>query len=560
MNTAPFIALVLTIYQGILLLLATFWFAVGGTVRPSGGLAAAAAVALGLCAWRFGPFRWRNLTVLASGLLGSALFCWATFDGSSDGNTYHLETLLRLLQGWNPIRDPAVGEKWIDLYPKANPILGALYYSVFRSVQFLRFPGVLSTLALLGWSYASFREIFSWNRAKSAAATAFIVVNPVLVTQLASAYVDGELYSAGLCAFFAATWFIAKGARGALVAMASALVLMIGLKFTGLVYAGAFAAAAVLLFIAALVIARSAANKEISRLRALAATAIATVLFSASVVYENPYVENYRHYGNVFHPMPRYDWSGITPQVHPVLNGSVPPDLMPLNRFEKFARVLHSKTQPAPLPTESVSLFRLAWDEWALFESAEIRVGGFGPWFALALLLSGVCFLGAARKTRAWGVAGALAASFTLLTLLNPEAWWARYVPFFWLVPGILGLGTLETLNGCNTLMSKALRGLAGAQILLLMANAIVISSSWAVQSAARSWNIHWAIAKVGDRVQGPVPLPSQFRPAMEQRFVERGIAVRAGGSDADPCFEVAFYGRKISIDGCVEMSARNLK
>lgn|GEM_PF-5165358 len=565
MNTALFAALVLTIFQGILLLLATLWLAAGGTLRPSWVLAAAVAICLVLCAWRFGPFRWRNVTVLATGIACSALFCWATFDGSSDGNTYHIETLLRLLQGWNPIRDPAVGEKWIDLYPKANPILGALYYSVFGSVGFLRFPALLSALALMSWSYSSFREILSWNRGRSAAATAFIVLNPILVTQLASAYVDGEIYSASLCAFFAGIWFITKGSRGALVAMASALLLMVGLKFTGLVYAGAFTGAAILLAAVASVVARSrlqfkTATKQSPRLRILAITALTTVVVATCAIYENPYVENYRHYGNFFHPMPAYDWRGITPSVHPVLNGSVPPDLMPLNRFEKFVRVLHSKTQPAPVPTESVSILRMAWDEWPLFDSAEIRVGGFGPWFALALLLSIVAFFGAARRRRSWWIAGALAASFTLLTFLNPEAWWARYVPFFWLVPGILGLGTLETLNGCDSLLDKAIRGLAAAQILLLIANAVVISSSWAGQIAVRSWNIHSAIAQVGERTQSPVPLPSQFRKALEQRFLEKGIAVREGGSDSDPCFEVAFYGRKISIDGCVKMSGRILK
>jgi hypothetical protein len=471
-----------------------------------------------------------------------------------------METLLRLLQGWNPVRDGAVGEKWIDLYPKANPILGALYYSVFGSVGFLRFPALLSALALMSWSYACFLEIFSWNRARSAAATAFIVLNPILVTQLASAYVDGELYSAGLCAFFAAAWFVAKGSRGALAAMASAIVLMVGLKFTGLVYAGAFTAGVLCLAVALSAGGTRLALTQPPRLRIVALTSLTTVLISASAIYENPYVENYRHYGNVFHPMPAYDWRGITPTVHPVLGGSVPPDLMPLNRFEKFVRVLHSKTQPAPVPTESVSIVRLAWDEWRFFDSAEIRVGGFGPWFALALLLSIVSFLGAARRRRPWWIAGALAASFTLLTILNPEAWWARYVPFFWLVPGILGLGTLETLNGCSTLLDKALRGLAAAQILLLMANAVVISSSWAAQTAVRSWNIHSALTKVGERAQGPIPLPGQFRPALEQRFLEKGIEVRHGDASADPCFEVAFYGRKISIDGCVEMSTRNLK
>jgi len=75
------------------------------------------------------------------------------------------------------------------------------------------------------------------------------------------------------------------------------------------------------------------------------------------------------------------------------------------------------------------------------------RIGGFGPVFALEILVASFAAGVAVWRQRGRGLgdpAFVIAFGCAIMTAAFPEPWWARFAPFFWLVPVFLALGAGE--------------------------------------------------------------------------------------------------------------------
>jgi len=76
-----------------------------------------------------------------------------------------------------------------------------------------------------------------------------------------------------------------------------------------------------------------------------------------------------------------------------------------------------------------------------------VHLGGFGPWFSLALLVALASALWAALRGRRTAGRRVLLLAPPALLLLSalvlPEPWWARYVPQLWLVPVVVAVALL---------------------------------------------------------------------------------------------------------------------
>src|SRR5262249_31707763 len=109
--------------------------------------------------------------------------------------------------------------------------------------------------------------------------------------------------------------------------------------------------------------------------------------------------------------------------------------LMPRNRVLLFTSSVFGRTERAPTEIN----FKVP-GSMSLREIREIsdatRFGGFGPLFSLALVLAaaGLVARKSGGKVKALAPAG-LVAALLAATLIHPAAWWARYVPHFYLVP-----------------------------------------------------------------------------------------------------------------------------
>ncbi|MEO7173127.1 hypothetical protein, partial [Flavobacterium sp.] len=78
-------------------------------------------------------------------------------------------------------------------------------------------------------------------------------------------------------------------------------------------------------------------------------------------------------------------------------------------------------------------------EELNILVNSDNRIGGFGPLFSAILVSSSSVFILSFIKNRKKAIiAIAICAVIFISVIINPESWWARYVPQFWLIPIIL--------------------------------------------------------------------------------------------------------------------------
>jgi hypothetical protein len=160
-------------------------------------------------------------------------------------------------------------------------------------------------------------------------------------------------------------------------------------------------------------------------------------LLGLGVFGYSPYVTNTINHGNPVYPL--LGRGDVDFEV-----GHRPPDFNEMNGVNRLVRSTFSEpTVPKDAPSVLRIPFAMTQDKYiSRFWGADIRLGGWGVLFSGALTLSllGLLLLFfVPRKPRTVGLAllGAVAVS----VLVNPEAWWARFAPQWYLValvPGAL--------------------------------------------------------------------------------------------------------------------------
>ena len=192
-----------------------------------------------------------------------------TYDLSWDGNTYHKTAVGSLKNGWNPVYEKVEdfttdkGNKidvdveennkiWINHYPKASWIFAATIYSITNNIESAKIINIVMM-------YICFSLIYTYMNKKihniwATIVSLLIVINPITVTQIFNYYIDGLL---GLCLFIILSSLIAITSiknkkedennierkfelKENFIILANIIVIIINLKFTGLVYAAIF--------------------------------------------------------------------------------------------------------------------------------------------------------------------------------------------------------------------------------------------------------------------------------------------------------------------------------
>jgi hypothetical protein len=385
----------------------------------------AATVAAGATARRWSP------AVAALALaLGAGIAAEQFHDLSWDGQVYHQEAVLALAEGWNPLHDPPrpvqrrPDDLWLNHYPKGAWIAQAALFAATGHLESAK--GIQLLLLAAGGLllYAALRT-HGAPAAPALVGSLLAAANPVALAQSFSFYVDGMVASllTILVALAALLWHRPQWAL--LLATGAALVLLPNLKFTGVVYGGVLLAGAGALW-------RWRRRPRAARLMLVGGTAL---LLGTVVLGFDPYVTNLRRAGHPFHPVAgarAVDFIGI--QLEPAFHRHPP-----LVRFFQTTFARSSNVNAAPVPKLPLTV---GADEVRAMSQADTRVGGFGPFFGAALLVT-AGLLCACRPLRLHLPRAALGAGAVLLAaaLFNPVIWWARYVPQLWLLPtGTLAL------------------------------------------------------------------------------------------------------------------------
>ena len=400
----------------------------------------------------------RALVTLLLFLAVFALAAWGlsfALDWGYDSRTYHSEAILSLLERVNPYQYPAHWRTYT--YPAAHWLLSSSFILWTQSFTasfaftlvavFAAFLCARRFLATMPHLSRRWRNVLAF----------LLAANPIATLGFSTHLNDGLFASTLLSVFLAMLCFVTDdGAqsrttrlRGALYIVAL-LVLLINIKFTGLVYGGILGLTAL-----AYGIRRGASRKTFLQLVGLGsgATILGVALFGFF-----PYATNVMQGKNPFHPIIQYDEQGNRTDLFDIgiaIHSEMDREFYEKSHYEKWWIALFSQHgeyfwKPAPLPPFS-SLRPLSF------------LRGFGSFFSgsLFLCLTLVLFV---RHRGAWVVMAGVMAS----VLSTDASFYARLIPQNWWLP-ILFLVFLLAPDDRKLLLSRGQRAVVFVVVVCLL-------------------------------------------------------------------------------------------
>ncbi len=354
-------------------------------------------------------------------LVGLGYLSAGWWDMSWDGMAYQQPAVDALLNGWNPLNERAL-MLWQNIYPSGawgvEASVAALSNSI-EAAKMLNIWWLVIALPVLLRGLAVHKGALT---RKDQLLACLMALSPVFLSQMLTHYVDGMIYQAGL-AFLGALLMLAGSLRerqAAYALMAVSILFIVNAKLSGIYHAVMLCAMAVVFLWLR------------TRRFPCRATAILFVTGLAAVLLFGfrPYVTNLMEYGSLLHTDAQ-SFSG----------SQRPANLADMPAPQKFLYSLFSATggEGANDPAQLKWPWQVGEKEWALTGVPDIRTGGFGPLFALGLVLAlmSAAYALARReppdRLLLWLAFGCFASS-----ALFPEGWWARYVPFAYAAPLLL--------------------------------------------------------------------------------------------------------------------------
>ncbi len=355
------------------------------------------------------------------------------YDVSYDGQTYHMEAIYQLKNGWNPFYTLLPKQNhltiYINHYAKGAELPQSTIYSLTNYIE----SGKATNFILLAGTFCiclSFLlSLKKLSPVKCTVITILLVLNPVVVNQLISTYVDGQLALLLLAFIVMAVWIVRDHSYYNNIVLGAIIIITVNVKFTGLIYVVIFSVA----FLAWLLFTKN--NKLFKKV--LLATAVSG-LIAVLIVGYNPYVVNTVQFMHPFYPLMGQNKVDI-------MGYNLPNGFEGKNAINKLFMSLFAHTDNVmPNNGREVELkfpFELKKTDVINASKIDARIAGFGPMFSGALLASFVILfmLVAGRgDKKLLRNTTFIIIIIVISVLINPESWWARYVPQLWFLPIIL--------------------------------------------------------------------------------------------------------------------------
>jgi hypothetical protein len=475
------------------------------------------------------------LTLL--GCCGSLGLASRSIDTSYDGLAYHQVGVIALRDGWNPLGDGPVmtwsrgafperqtqadqvadGGLWVDHYPKASWILGAIVSAATGSLDMAKWSrpfalGLAAAALFIGLLACGIQPGFAGLAALAGA------LSPVVVSQLETNYVDGLLGCALIVQCGATMAWVSRRRRSDLFVAWAMAVLATNLKFTGLVYSG-------LLLVAMFAI----AGTQRWRPQRADLVLVAASLVGLIVVSWQPYVTNVVQRGDLFYPI----------NAVPIMEGQAAPEFLQRNRISKFLIASTQASNFGPALAAPEWPVPRAWHYGRLAQVPYMHRAGFGPLFvysALGALATLVCaILAGWRGRRPYPKCAGLLLVIgwvVLSSLLNPEFWWARYAPQLWCLPVLVAALSFRMEWRTAALVNLAPPVLAAALLSLFWVQGLSQSSrAINYELPARIRNGEVAVSSVATNA------PKLF--SFAQVLQQRGVKLRVVPADQCNAFRL---------------------
>lgn len=410
-----------------------------------------------------------TLSVLVSGYI---------YDQSDDGNTYHKETISMMKQGWNPIYDDYKDfaivndftynhELWAEHYPKTSWIIGASIYDITGNIETGKCYNLL--FMYITFVIMSYTLIKVFNKLVFSFIFSLItVVNPVMVSQVFSFYVDGFL---GLLLFMIILYMFlfidkiknVKDFKIVKIILFALIIIISNIKFTGLAYAGLFCLGYYIYYV---IKELKNKNKEVIVKNTL--FFIFVVFVSVFIVGSSSYLKNTIDYGNPFYPLAGKDKVDIMTYLQPESFGNMSP-------IEKNFYSIFSKTANIGMFNNGEPVLKIpfTYDSYELEQIGyDTRIGGYGVYFSGIFILSIISIFIFAflliKEDKNMFILYIIPIIITILLLLFlSDGWWARYAPYLYLFV----LSSLIPFTNCKNIVLKIIFGI---YILIILFNSML--------------------------------------------------------------------------------------
>lgn len=487
--------------------------------------------------------RWLS-TLFFVGILVSALaISTITVDKSWDGWAYHQLGAISLANGWNPVREPLVhawfalnssalgypadaslpNGIWTSFYPKASWILASQPMIWGLSLDSGKFPGMLLIFVSGMVSFRALR-VRGLPACWSYLLAVLVALNPVALAQATTYYVDGLLGSCLSILIFSLLSFDRTRNSLDLLLVICASLIASNLKFTGPIYTFLIVFPSLLWWLW---------KKRIELQHWLMLGAGLLIMATCSV---NPYFTNMRIGGSPIHPLNRID----------VMQYQMSPEFLEKDRISKllisltFSNIADQQVLNLSSPLQSRGTKELH----KFVTSVDLRIGGFGPVFGLALglvvLAAGLFGLLTHSLTQSKNDVGFLLIIFGVVMSIavNSEMWWARYVPQMWILPILASASIIQI--GRYKWIALAIVGLIGL-------TSLVSLGGWTASTLVVSARYKDSLNKITNKFLLVQENDSQrvFLPALAYRLRDQGIALRLSDKVCENPIELGW------IKGC---------
>jgi len=367
---------------------------------------------------------------------------------SVDGMRVRIEPVINLMAGWNPIKDPEFSERSTleekhpllkggnNYQPSAGTILAGYLACLTGEVNAGKAITPILGLAAFGIAFGGLSGLVlptGW----AVALAILAAMNPVMIYQSSSYYIDGHVAALFTAALFAGIRFLVRREElGGLTVFFPSLVLLAAAKTSGIFYGG------ILFCLIAILWLLNHPNKILA-LGVITASLSITVVLLFFLREQGRFTKisiEYIRTGSTFDDG-RNDHSFR--KWAPGLAGDGEP-----NRIQVFFRSHFAPT--AVLAEKKVSIkfpFWFSRPELAIFEdlSPQPYVGGFGPLYGAFFILSALSLLLLRSRPppASW-----LPLISSVTTVYFSQLWWARWTPQAWLIPFGFLLPVICSLRG----------------------------------------------------------------------------------------------------------------
>lgn len=382
-------------------------------------------------------------------------------DLSFDGQSYHQEAIIQLVNGWNPLKHslaPDVWDHtyaiWLNHFPKFSWICWSVIYKTFGNIETGKLVNILLVLSCFFFTYAI--TIYKNKKYfRSLVLSSLVAFNPIILYQFSSYYLDNQIASLIFILFFLIYFVFVNNSKVVYFFLSIVTILLINTKLTLIAYLP-------VLYLISLVVAYVLKRNDV--LKRIFFTGLTSGLLSIFVFGYHPYVTTFIKYNNPFYPLysfyPIKDLSNknelesVIPALPHVTNirefmyesnmpinfiGKKPIEKIFLSLFSKSSNLVPYSESGKEVKNDTTELkipFAISKSEISPFNTTDVRIGGFGPLFSGVLLLSIGLLICVFILNKKVGLI-LLLINFGIFTsaMINSELWWARYVPQLWLIP-----------------------------------------------------------------------------------------------------------------------------